>query len=725
MYRSNGTLLDGGINSNTRLRMVVGAGRLGNGMDGASPLDGTINAMKVINTSDETVFTLGFDENNSEGTRTRFSNADSGGFVDCASTSTCPSIVAGATNEGVSLDGVDDYLPLTTVASHNAGTSGSISFNLKLAALPASSFSYLLDNNCSSADGTGYCLRAYIESSGAVGAGLVSRSGSVALSGWTSGVANGFANKLGSWVTVKFSWTLASAAGSASTFKISITHNGVTTETSPSGATTGTYWPLITTDSKGRFGARVSGNNPLKAALDDLKMTSYNVSFDQQDFSVEQVNRVNAARVAACAAYYSCPTASAAGKFGSALSFDGLDDYLRLDRTIADDFTIAFWMKTTQSGWATAWWDGYGLIDGEVAGWANDFGLSLGSGGQVLFGTGSATGLHATVKGGSTADGAWHHVVATRVKQSGAMKLYIDGALAASGTGGTGSLTAPPALRLGMLQTGANAFNGLLDEVVIIPAAIDPDGAKLLMQTTYPIIDVPADFTTFSLGSGASAAVSGEATVSANAVTSEHRLEQVAEAAIELQSAISYPVNDSNYASMPVLMPFEEVPGETTYNNVGYVAGYSQSSEMETPDCYTAIGCPVSGLPGVVGRAAYFDGAADWLGCTYGSALGLACGSNELNVRTVAAWVKAEGGTIADFRGYVGDDGVELDYNSLNVWMSGTTVYRVAIDLPENVWTHVAATIDMTGRTATVYVNGALHGSTSLGASGTFSGSFP
>jgi hypothetical protein len=94
-------------------------------------------------------------------------------------------------------------------------------------------------------------------------------------------------------------------------------------------------------------------------------------------------------------------------------------------------------------------------------------------------------------------------------------------------------------------------------------------------------------------------------------------------------------------------------------------------------------------------------------------------------VRTVAAWVKADGGTIADFRGYIGGSGLELDYTSLNIWMSASTVYRVAIDLPENVWVHVAATVNMTSRTATVYVNGALYGSTSLGASGTFSGSFP
>ncbi|MCA0353706.1 MAG: hypothetical protein LCH85_17065 [Chloroflexi bacterium] len=721
----NGTL-DSGLNNNVRLRLVVGAGMLGNSIDGASPLHGNLNDISIINNNAETVFALGFDEHNTSSSRTSFANTASGGsIVSCASTATCPGLTAGATNEGLLFDGSDDYLPLPAAVSSAAGASGSFSFKLKLSALPTSgSYYYLLDNACSSSAGAGYCLRAYIDSAGLVTLGLINRtSSSVAFGPFSTTAAGGFSGKLGSWVTVTISWSLAAAAGSTSNFSIATTHNGSTTTATSSG--TSTYWPLITTDSNARFGRRVGGSLALKGALDDLVATSYNLSFDQPSFNVEQINRVNDGRVAACAAFYNCPTSSSAGKFGAALSFDGNDDYLLLDHTVADDFTIAFWMQSSQTtGSASAWWQGNGLIDGEVAGNANDFGISLGDGGKVLFGVGNPAASDTTLKGGSVADGAWHHVVATRVKQTGAMRLYVDGVLVASGTGNTASLSAPPYLRIGMIQTGYNAYAGLLDEIVIVPAAVDLAGAQLLMQTTYPIIDIAEAVTTFQLNALSASSISAIANVSSNAVTSRHSFTQEVEAAIDLQSAIDYPVTDSNAASLPILLPFEEVPGETNFSNYGTVTGYSQNNEMKSPTCYTSIGCPTAGLPGVDGRAAYFNGSGDWLSCTYSGVLGLPCAWNEVNIRTVAAWVKADRGTIADFRGSIGANGIELDFNSFKVTINSTT-YRIAIDLPENEWVHVAATVDMTSRIAKVYVNGALYGSTSLGSTGTYSGSFP
>ncbi|MBM7844941.1 LamG-like jellyroll fold domain-containing protein [Herpetosiphon giganteus] len=720
----NGTL-DSGLNNNVRLRLVVGAGTLGNNSDGTSPLHGNLNDISIINNNAETVFALGFDEHNSS-LRTSFANTASGGStVTCATTATCPSLTAGVTNEGLLFDGSDDYLPLPAVASSAAGTSGSLSFKLKLTALPASgSYYYLLDNGCSSSAGAGYCLRAFVDSAGLISMGLVNRSTTnVAFGPFSTTAAGGFSGKLGSWVTVAISWNLAAAAGATSTFTIATTYNGTTTTASSSG--TSTYWPLITTDSNARFGRRGSGSMPLNGAIDDFVATSYALNFDQPSFNVEQINRVNAGRVAACRAFYSCPTATSAGKFGSALRFDGSDDYMVLDHTLANDFSIAFWMQSSQTtGSASAWWQGNGLIDGEVAGNANDFGIALGDGGKILFGVGNPTASDTTIKGGSVANGSWHHVVATRVKQSGAMRLYVDGALVASGTGNTASLSAPPFLRLGMIQTGYNAYAGLLDEVVMLPAAVDLAGAQLLMQTTYPMIALANDFTTFQLDALSASTVSAAATVSSNAVTSRHTFSQEVEAAIDLQSTIVYPVTDSNAANMPLLMPFEEVPGETTFNNYGTLTGYSQSNDMKTPTCYTTIGCPTTGMHGVVGRAASFNGSGDWLSCTYSGVLGLPCAWGEINIRTVAAWVKADRGTIADFRGSLGSSGIELDYNSFKVTINGTT-YRIAIDLPENEWVHVAATVDMTSRIANVYVNGALSGSTSIGSSGTYNGSFP
>ncbi|MCG8700535.1 MAG: hypothetical protein MI922_20945, partial [Bacteroidales bacterium] len=61
--------------------------------------------------------------------------------------------------------------------------------------------------------------------------------------------------------------------------------------------------------------------------------------------------------------------AFAAGKDGQAIDLDGTDDYVSVPRSIQNDFTIAFWMKTSQTGPAgTKWWQGIGLVDAEVGG---------------------------------------------------------------------------------------------------------------------------------------------------------------------------------------------------------------------------------------------------------------------------------------------------------------------------------------------------------------------
>ncbi|MGI8905628.1 MAG: LamG domain-containing protein [Candidatus Sumerlaeaceae bacterium] len=149
---------------------------------------------------------------------------------------------------------------------------------------------------------------------------------------------------------------------------------------------------------------------------------------------------------------------------GSALAFDGIDSYVQFARPVQGDFTIEFWFKSTEvTGGDVQWWQGKGLVDGEVPGAADDFGVTLGAG-KVLFGIGNPD---VTIQSGVKADGAWHHVAATREAASGTIKLYVDGALASSGTAGTQSLTAPPDLRLGSLQTNLGFYDGLLDEVRI------------------------------------------------------------------------------------------------------------------------------------------------------------------------------------------------------------------------------------------------------------------
>ncbi|NBQ65996.1 MAG: LamG domain-containing protein, partial [Verrucomicrobia bacterium] len=128
-------------------------------------------------------------------------------------------------------------------------------------------------------------------------------------------------------------------------------------------------------------------------------------------------------------------------------------------RPVQDDFTFSFWIKTSAAGTgSTYWFEGRGLLDGEVAGVTDDFGTSLMAGGKVGFGVGNPDTTLISSK--SVNDNSWHHVAVTRVAATGTMMIYVDGVLDRSGTGPTGRKGAPPRLTLGSLQTNLRFFSG-------------------------------------------------------------------------------------------------------------------------------------------------------------------------------------------------------------------------------------------------------------------------
>jgi hypothetical protein len=156
----------------------------------------------------------------------------------------------------------------------------------------------------------------------------------------------------------------------------------------------------------------------------------------------------------------------------TAVNFNGVDDYAVIPRDIRDDFSLEVWFNSTGGHGAdnTQWWQGAGLLDGEVPGVADDFGTSLDATGRVWAGVGNPdTSIHSPA---GFNDGAWHHVVFTRTRASGDVVLYVDGNLVAEGHGGTQPLFAAPGLRLGALQTGAAFYAGSLADAAIYDVAL-------------------------------------------------------------------------------------------------------------------------------------------------------------------------------------------------------------------------------------------------------------
>jgi hypothetical protein len=150
---------------------------------------------------------------------------------------------------------------------------------------------------------------------------------------------------------------------------------------------------------------------------------------------------------------------------GGSLVFDGVNDNALILRPIQDDFTLSCWVKTNQGGGLpTQWYNGYGLLDCEGPGYQNDFGLSM-RGGRILFGVGNPdTTIYSPLVYN---DNKWHHAICTRTISTGAMSLYVDSTLVATGTGQTGSLTSVSSMRIGALQTSINFFSGNISQVQI------------------------------------------------------------------------------------------------------------------------------------------------------------------------------------------------------------------------------------------------------------------
>lgn len=166
-------------------------------------------------------------------------------------------------------------------------------------------------------------------------------------------------------------------------------------------------------------------------------------------------------------------------------SFDGANDYIRTSRTISDDFSIEFWFKSTQGfGTSAQWWTGAGLVDAEVPGVANDFGVSLSSDGRVMAGVGNPD-TTASSSGGFN-DNQWHHVVMTRTRATGAVVLYVDGVQRSTVTGNTLSLTGPANIDFGRLQAGVNYYQGSLDEVALYNTALTAAQVKSHFDNAIP-----------------------------------------------------------------------------------------------------------------------------------------------------------------------------------------------------------------------------------------------
>lgn len=115
------------------------------------------------------------------------------------------------------------------------------------------------------------------------------------------------------------------------------------------------------------------------------------------------------------------------------------------------DATIYLLMKTSSAGSGSdgaQWYSGATLLDGEIGGVTNDWGITLKSTGHVAYGVGNGDGT-VTASAGAVNDGIPHIVCITRVSATGLVKIYVDDVEVGSGTLATGAKNSPTVVYIG------------------------------------------------------------------------------------------------------------------------------------------------------------------------------------------------------------------------------------------------------------------------------------
>ncbi|MCA9980248.1 MAG: hypothetical protein KDD89_05430, partial [Anaerolineales bacterium] len=446
--------------------------------------------------------------------------------------------------------------------------------------------------------------------------------------------------------------------------------------------------------SGGNFGNNIAGTAAYNGLIDEVDFSATALNFDTPfvDFGYE--NLASQARTSTCLFRTACPSVTT-GQFADGLAFDG-QDFLIVNTPInpaKTDFSASLWFKTSDFS------DEPILLQQEDRNGTGRTWLGLNASGNLY----SFLGNSSLTSNTAVSPNQWHHAA---VSYDGTtLRLYLDGLLVASDerameTNNGAFWVGRP--KLGVGNGFDRYFTGELDELVIVPHALEADAVQLLRDSRWPMIDVPDEFVPYSATALTNQLVSGTAVVNPYSATSLHRFEQEVEAALVLQAQINYPIVDDNAGSLEMFFPFEDGPGTAVFDNlISYPNGFI-NPDLEAV-CANAATCPTAGLRGQVGRAAYFDGQDDYLfmdAFDYSTV-----GPNE--VTAVSVWVNAAQGTILDIDRYnsLTNSTLEIDLNRVLARDTSGTVRLIPYDAPRNEWFHLVLTIDASDQ-ATIYVNG-------------------
>ena len=228
--------------------------------------------------------------------------------------------------------------------------------------------------------------------------------------------------------------------------------------------------------------------------------------FDEPGGSLVFTDMSGGGNGGACADAGTCPVAGAAARVDTGISFDGVNDMVRvpyrdnIDFATSADFSVAFWVTADPVQPETKYPDNV-----MVEKWAGSNGYPFAI--RYLHATGKVYGARwdgthgpAVTSTTSVNDGKFHHVAF--VKRGTQLYMYVDGMLEASVLDSTvGSTKNASPLYLGSrpVTTGVH-FRGALDELAIYPHGLSDEEVRTLFaagQVTWQraTVVVPASDT--------------------------------------------------------------------------------------------------------------------------------------------------------------------------------------------------------------------------------------
>jgi alpha-mannosidase len=181
---------------------------------------------------------------------------------------------------------------------------------------------------------------------------------------------------------------------------------------------------------------------------------------------------------------------TASGKFGNAITFDGVDDYVVVSNGAGLDLgntgTIEAWVKVN----AVNRWNSVIAKGGSNNNWAHNYALEISNANRFVCILGNGTAELSAVSTTSAAAGQFYHVAC--VWNGTALQIYVNGSAQASASQRFVPAAVSAPLYIGQFGGNADRLSGVIDEVRIYSRALTPAEIANDMNTA---IDNAADTT--------------------------------------------------------------------------------------------------------------------------------------------------------------------------------------------------------------------------------------